>query len=64
MFLLIVITPGIIIIPVAEESSKHLLNIVQGLLLSSGGLLLSFQTPTKVVVSVISHIDRCFVRSY
>jgi len=52
-----VIAPGIIVIPIAEESSKHLLNIVQGFLLGFESLLLSLQAPTKVVVSVISHID-------
>jgi len=43
MFLLIMITPGIIVISVGEELSEHLLNVVQGFLLGLGGLLLSFQ---------------------
>jgi len=37
--------------------SCWVLDIVYGFLLGSGGLPLSFQAPTKVVVSVISHID-------
>ena len=57
VFLLVMIAPGIIVIPVIEELSEHLLNIVQSLLLGLGGLLLSFQTSTKVVVGIISHID-------
>ena len=56
MFLLIVIAPGIIVIPIAEELSKHLLNVVQSFLLSLGSLLLSFQTSTKVVITIIRHV--------
>ena len=48
---------GIIVTLITEELGKHLLNIVQGFLLGPGGLLLSFQAPTKVVISIISHID-------
>ena len=42
MLLLIMITPGIIVILVGEELSEHLLNVVQGFLQGLGGLLLSF----------------------
>ena len=52
MFLLIMITPGIIVIPVSEELGEHLLNVVQGFLLSLGGLLLSFQPSTKSSLSL------------
>ena len=58
MFFLIMITPGIIIISVSEELSKHLLNIVQGFLLGLGGLLLNFQPSTEVIITVISHMHR------
>jgi len=50
------ITPGIIVISVSEELSKHLLNIIQGFLLGLGGLLLSFQPSTEVIITVISHM--------
>jgi len=56
MFLLILITFGIIVILVSEELGEHLLNIIQGFLLSLGGLLLSFQPSTEVNINVISHI--------
>ena len=39
MFLLMMITPSIIVISVSEELSEHLLNVVQGFLLGLGGLL-------------------------
>jgi len=54
MFLLIMITPCIIIIPVSVELGKHLLNVVQGILLSLRGLLLSFQPLMEVIITVIS----------
>jgi len=56
MFFLIMVTPGIIIILVTEELSEHLLNIVQSFLLDLGSLLLSFQTLTKVIITIISHV--------
>ena len=42
MFFLIMVTPSIIVIPVGEELSEHLLNVVQGFLLGLRGLLLGF----------------------
>jgi len=56
MFFLIMVTPGIIVIPATEELSKHLLNVIQGFLLGLGGLFLSFQPSTEVIITVISHI--------
>jgi len=56
MFLLIMITPGIIVILVSEELSEHLLNVIQGFLLGLGGLLLSFHPSTEVIVTIISHM--------
>ena len=58
MFLLIMITPGIIVVSVGEELSEHLLNVVQGFLLGLGSLLLSFQPSTEVIITVISHMHR------
>ena len=55
MFFLIMITPGIIVISVSEELSKHLLHVVQGFLLGLRGLLLNFQPSTEVIITVISH---------
>ena len=43
MFLLIMVTPGIIVTLVSEELSEHLLNVIQGFLLGLRDLLLSFQ---------------------
>jgi len=56
VFFLIVVTPGIIIIPVTEELGGHQLNVVQGFLLGLGSLLLSFQPSTEVIITVISHV--------
>ena len=64
MFFLVVVTPGIIVIPVIKELSEHLLNIVQSFLLSFGSLLLSFQTSTKVVIPLSAiFTDALFVRT-
>jgi len=57
-------TPGIIVISVGEELSEHLLNVVQGFLLGLGGLLLSFQSSTKVIITVIGHMHRHSARSH
>ena len=57
MFFLVMVTPDIIIISVSEELSKHLLNVVQGFLLGIGGLLLSFQPSTEVIITIISHMQ-------
>ena len=46
----------IIVIPVSKELGEHLLNVVQGFLLSLGGLLMSFQPSMEVNINVISHI--------
>jgi len=56
MFFLIMITLGIIVITVGEELGEHLLNIIQGFLLSLRCLLLSFQPSAKVIITVISHM--------
>ena len=55
MFFLIMVTPGMIIIPVSEELSEHL-NVVQGFLLGLRGLLFGFQPLSEVIITVISHI--------
>jgi len=57
MLLLIMIAFGIIVIPVGEELSYHLLNVVQGFLLGLGSLLLSFHPSAKVIIIVIGHVS-------
>ena len=56
MFFVIVVTPGIVVIPIGEELSDHLLNVVQGFLLGPRGLFLGFQPSSEVNITVISHI--------
>ena len=56
MLLLIMIAPGIIIIPVGEELNEHLLDVILGFLLSLRGLLLSFHSSAEVIISIIGHM--------
>ena len=56
------VTPDIIIIPVSEELSEHLFNVVQGFLLGLGGLLLSFHSSAEIIIAVIGHMHRYFAR--
>jgi len=58
MLFLIMIAPGIIVIPVSEELSQHLLDVVQGFLLGLGGLLLGLHPSAKVIIIVNGHVSR------
>ena len=54
------IASSIFIIPIGEELSEHLLDVVQGFLLGLGGLLLSFHPLAEVIIAVIGHMRRYF----
>jgi len=62
MLFLVMIASGIIIIPIGEEFSEHLLNVIQDFLLGLGGLLLSFHPSAEVIIVVIGHMYRYFAR--
>ena len=52
MLLIVMITASVIGIPVSQELSEHLLDVIQGFLLGLGGLLLSFQPSKEVIITV------------
>ena len=64
MLLLIMIASGIIIIPVGEELSEHMLDVVQSFLLGLRGLLLSFHPSAEIIIAVISHMHQYSARSH
>ena len=57
MAAVVVINIAIIILS-GENLSQQALNIVEGVLLSPHGLLLSFHASPKITIIVIVHVDR------
>ena len=49
---------GVIGIPVNQELSEHLLDIIQGFLLSPGSPLLCLHPPTEIIIIVVGHVSR------
>jgi len=57
MLLIIMIDAGVIGIPVSQELSEHLLDVIQGFLLSLESLLLCLHPPTEVIIIVAGHVS-------
>ena len=58
MVLIVMIVASVIGIPVSQELSEHLLDVIQGFLLSPESLLLCLQQPTMVFIIVVDHVSR------
>ena len=57
LLIFVITTRCVIIIPVCQELSQYLLDIVQDFLLGLGGLLLCLHAMTEIIIiDVISHV--------
>jgi len=64
MLLIVMIVVGVIGILVSQELSEHLLDVIQGFLLSPRSLLLCLHPPTEVIIIVVGHVNRHMTLSH
>ena len=64
MLLFIMIATDVIGIPVDQELSQDLLDVVQSFLLNSESLLLCLHSPMKIIIIVVCHVSRHEPHSY
>jgi len=57
LLLPLMITRGLLVVPLGQELFQHTLDVVEGLLFSPGCLLLSLHTATEIFIIIIGYVD-------